>query len=1015
MQPNGEDIRFTWYNSTANEEVEIPYWFEKVVSSSYFETWVKAPEIPANDYATIYVYYGNTTPVTSESNADEVFNLYDDFLGTSLNTSKWETHQITGSGGSATVNDGILVVYSGQGTSSDEFIVNSTTQFSRPLIVEMRVRTENWGGTGSAGYYKEAGWGLSVNSRGGTVYLRDFDGVGGWGFGVGEDGRSLVLRDTDGNAEASSDITAINPDNWNTYRFVWKSDGSVCVEIPPGTQRACLSTYPFTGTDAVHFDAEHWGSTSYWQKVDVDWVRVRKYSDPEPTYSIGSEETGGNYPPKYSDIVVSPSSPQTYGISNIWFNITWYDNETSVDKAWIVHNFTGTEQTYYMSNDTATHFYYLLDFIPAAGTYVYTFYANDTDGLTNQTQTFTYIINKATTTLHLAINGTESDATYTYPAPTNATAWTDDTGFSGVILYRNGTSVSNPEIIQLAAGTYNYTAVLDHQNYTATPVTRFLTINKADSGLTLTASPGWTVVEGQEASITCLANEPLSVTLYKDGNKALNPYAAILPFGHYNFTCVISDTQNYTPAVVTKFLSVTPSGLICVNSTAYAFKKTIIPTTTGVVLNFTTFVENNFVNPDLSDVYVANTSLTVRKNTTNGYYLWVNTTGVSSFDVYFGNYIASNDYEEAPIVLENVTNVEEYYEQANPYYVLNLIDEKTGDMQLPSGANTTITLFCSQGTSSFTLNRSKILIPAFEILDSVRATVQYSPTEIYYRDLLVRSSIEYKNIYVVDANQHQVVQILFQLQDNTGRFDNAILKVKKYIEGSLITITELYFDAEDKAIVYLVNGDKYQLFVDNGEEERSIGYIYVDPSDLTKTIVLSELTTTNVSVANTTYSLSFEDGIISFTWKDPNELTQEVNMWVYNYTSNEELYHASSTNHSYVNFVYVTPDANATYKVKIEIKHPYFGQHSWGFVQVLSGAAALIPTLTIPPLGIAVFLFAIPMLFSAGTAGIAGIVVVAFAGLLVYLKQYTLATPLLAIAVVIAVLNLIRQRGEEGV
>jgi len=73
MQPDFSDIIFTWYNTTDKSEIAIPFWIENYSTSSWAYVWVKVKEIPANSTTTIYVYYGNTTPVSSPSNTINTF------------------------------------------------------------------------------------------------------------------------------------------------------------------------------------------------------------------------------------------------------------------------------------------------------------------------------------------------------------------------------------------------------------------------------------------------------------------------------------------------------------------------------------------------------------------------------------------------------------------------------------------------------------------------------------------------------------------------------------------------------------------------------------------------------------------------------------------------------------------------------------------------------------------------------------------------------------------------------
>lgn len=100
-----------------------------------------------------------------------------------------------------------------------------------------------------------------------------------------------------------------------------------------------------------------------------------------------------------------------------------------------------------------------------------------------ETQNYTYFsrtqyltINKASTTLNLTINGTYSNQEYNYCNYTNITAWEENYGLS-TSLARNGISISNPYITHLGSSTYSFTAYLNHENYTATNVSRTLIIN----------------------------------------------------------------------------------------------------------------------------------------------------------------------------------------------------------------------------------------------------------------------------------------------------------------------------------------------------------------------------------------------------------------------------------------------------------------------------------------------------------------------------------------------------------
>jgi hypothetical protein len=129
-----------------------------------------------------------------------------------------------------------------------------------------------------------------------------------------------------------------------------------------------------------------------------------------------------------------------------------------------------------------------------AGIYIYKFNSSEGANYTaNSTGiTLTLIVQQNTSTINfmnLTINGTESNKIYTYPAVSNVTGWFDVNAFVGpaptFTLYRNTTEIgnSNPisDIVQLAAGFYNYTYyTAGNQNYSSATKQLNLTIQKAD-------------------------------------------------------------------------------------------------------------------------------------------------------------------------------------------------------------------------------------------------------------------------------------------------------------------------------------------------------------------------------------------------------------------------------------------------------------------------------------------------------------------------------------------------------
>jgi len=77
MQEDFDDLRFVYYNFSNQKETEIPYWIENSVNEAYANIWIKVTEIPKNDYAIVYMYYGNPDVETTSSGVN-TFVWFDD-------------------------------------------------------------------------------------------------------------------------------------------------------------------------------------------------------------------------------------------------------------------------------------------------------------------------------------------------------------------------------------------------------------------------------------------------------------------------------------------------------------------------------------------------------------------------------------------------------------------------------------------------------------------------------------------------------------------------------------------------------------------------------------------------------------------------------------------------------------------------------------------------------------------------------------------------------------------------
>ncbi|MFX0016634.1 MAG: DUF2341 domain-containing protein [Candidatus Hermodarchaeota archaeon] len=96
---DGRDLRF--YDIYTNP---LSYWIETWNPTGVSMIWVK---IPSPGTSSLYMYYGNPS-ASSESDGDDTFIFFDDFEGSTVNTSKWITDNDQYS--STIVSGGVLTV-----------------------------------------------------------------------------------------------------------------------------------------------------------------------------------------------------------------------------------------------------------------------------------------------------------------------------------------------------------------------------------------------------------------------------------------------------------------------------------------------------------------------------------------------------------------------------------------------------------------------------------------------------------------------------------------------------------------------------------------------------------------------------------------------------------------------------------------------------------------------------------------------------------------------------------------
>jgi len=194
----------------------------------------------------------------------------------------------------------------------------------------------------------------------------------------------------------------------------------------------------------------------------------------------------------------------------------------------------------------------------AAGYWNYTVINPGTANYTGSSKTFFVTISKQATAVDLYLNeNLNQNVTIAYGTQSNVTA----VGTNGsVALYRNETTVGTQEITTLAAGYWNYTAIIpDDENKTGSSKTYFLTIEKASDVVTLyinEAQSNASIIYGTQSNATAVS---LSGTeqLFRNNIAVGNPEITTLAADTYQYIANSTGNENYTAgADVTYYLEI---------------------------------------------------------------------------------------------------------------------------------------------------------------------------------------------------------------------------------------------------------------------------------------------------------------------------------------------------------------------------------------------------------------------------------------------------------------------------
>jgi len=309
-----------------NEDTgRLPYWIERDEGSYLNVAWVRRLE---NSDSTIWMYYGNSG-ATSAENGDNVFLFFDDFGGGSggsdnLDHNKWwhsdysiDVYQYAMRLKVWSGNEGKIEHGESQGLSTEE-------ENTRRVIETRMKNVKTYRGglllTGVNWDHEET---ACIFEKGGGEYRfwsKNFPNT--------KDGGYLSENNRPGDVwyVLSVDLYGASKDKVQSH-FYWGNDNADYRELVEESDELTHDWAP-PGDRVDKYGLRVWEDDSEYY---FDWFLVRKYVDPEPTATVGPEQSLPGPPQLYSPPNGSTTSDTTP-------TFEWTIGENAVNHRLLVDN-----------------------------------------------------------------------------------------------------------------------------------------------------------------------------------------------------------------------------------------------------------------------------------------------------------------------------------------------------------------------------------------------------------------------------------------------------------------------------------------------------------------------------------------------------------------------------------------------------------------------------------------------------------------------------------------------------
>ena len=321
-QPDFDDLRFT-----DNDGITLlSYWIEDYTYGGSATVWVKVNDNLDTDQ-TIYLYYGNPL-ANSTSNGDATFIFFEDFEGTSLNTTKWSVTTYASGNTFEVINSELHADIVGLSSYAWSGYIFDTNEVFYDTNFQVHVESR-W-----SGYDYSRG-----RAHVSTPFLIDND-TQVTGMDVSAYGDYMVTLYT--YFDSSSQWSSVSDYTSGNAVFDYRVSGGSGFNMQmSGTYSRLFSgtiagfSYPFNL--GLYAQLYFWTSNMY-ADVYYDIVYIQKYSPTSPTHGIWEEEevyvgiTGGQ--DCFSIGFSNPDDADSDGITNsdeLRYGTNWLSNDSDSD------------------------------------------------------------------------------------------------------------------------------------------------------------------------------------------------------------------------------------------------------------------------------------------------------------------------------------------------------------------------------------------------------------------------------------------------------------------------------------------------------------------------------------------------------------------------------------------------------------------------------------------------------------------------------------------------------------